>query len=586
MEGDTPENQDFQDASITDQSAVEASVSSTYKVLGRFGDASGAGVLVHNTATSGRAHGVEGITDSEQNEPAGVYGEATTGSGTTYGVEGITQSPNQNATAIRGISPHGDGDGVIGIARNGGIGVGALTDSSSQVGMLALNTDTAGQAIAHRAKTSSGVAGSAAVVGDAESNSGLTYGVEGRTASPDGYGLYTPDDARIEGTVDTNETDFVVESGSTTTGDATNVIHGHASNRATSGVVGGVIGGGGYDDGSTVEPNWVVDDYGTVGGGRGNRAGASGAATALLATVGGGETNTASGENATVGGGLSNDATVSGTTVGGGKFNEAEGVGATVGGGVNNTVLSGSDYASIGGGRLNDASGTYATVPGGLANEAGGESAFAAGQYAAAEDDNAFVWNDGSGATDGSGSQTDQFSSSTSDSTSSVVGSSTVNVKTTGGIRIITTGDNSAVTWIPGGSAGWSSNSSRGEKTNIEPVDPQAVLDGVTELDVSTWEYAHRDGGGQGMRHMGPMAEEFHAAFDVGASDTGINSINADGVAFAAIQGLTQKLEEKDDRIETQTERIDDLEAENEQLRERLAAIETQVGADPALAGD
>jgi hypothetical protein len=69
------------------------------------------------------------------------------------------------------------------------------------------------------------------------------------------------------------------------------------------------------------------------------------------------------------------------------------------------------------------------------------------------------------------------------------------------------------------------------------------------------------------------MAEDFHDVVDVGTDDGSINSINADGVAFAAIQGLAERLDEK-------TERIDDLETENEQLRERIDAIEERLGMD------
>ena len=81
-------------------------------------------------------------------------------------------------------------------------------------------------------------------------------------------------------------------------------------------------------------------------------------------------------------------------------------------------------------------------------------------------------------------------------------------------------------------------------------------------------------------------------AFDVGSSEEHINSINADGAAFAAIQGLSAELDARDARIgalettvETQreeldekAERIDELEAENEQLRERLSAVEDHLG--------
>lgn len=116
-----------------------------------------------------------------------------------------------------------------------------------------------------------------------------------------------------------------------------------------------------------------------------------------------------------------------------------------------------------------------------------------------------------------------------------------IHVSAQGGFRFIT-GD-SSVTYISAGSTGWSTTSTRSAETSIPPVDSQAVLDGVTDMEASTWEHTAEDGSGQGVRHIGPMAEEFHEAFDLG--DTGLNSINADGVAFAAIQGLSQKRDER-----------------------------------------
>jgi hypothetical protein len=85
-----------------------------------------------------------------------------------------------------------------------------------------------------------------------------------------------------------------------------NVIGGVDGNAVTSGAVGASLGGGGAS--SFFQS--ITDDYGTVGGGRGNTAGNSGGATndAIAATVGGGEGNTATGSYATIPGGLSNSA--------------------------------------------------------------------------------------------------------------------------------------------------------------------------------------------------------------------------------------------------------------------------------------
>jgi len=57
------------------------------------------------------------------------------------------------------------------------------------------------------------------------------------------------------------------------------------------------------------------------------------------------------------------------------------------------------------------------------------------------------------------------------------------------------------------------------------------------------------------------MAQDFHAAFGLnGADDKHIATVDEDGVALAAIQGLNEKLKEKDARIEALEKRLADLE--------------------------
>lgn len=38
--------------------------------------------------------------------------------------------------------------------------------------------------------------------------------------------------------------------------------------------------------------------------------------------------------------------------------------------------------------------------------------------------------------------------------------------------------------------------------------------------------------------HLGPMAQDFHAAFNVGMDDKHMATVDEEGVALAAIQGL------------------------------------------------
>ncbi len=61
-------------------------------------------------------------------------------------------------------------------------------------------------------------------------------------------------------------------------------------------------------------------------------------------------------------------------------------------------------------------------------------------------------------------------------------------------------------------------------------------------------------------RHIGPMAQDFHAAFGVGEDDRYISTVDASGVALAAIQGLSQILQDKDAEIHELNARLSSLE--------------------------
>ena len=67
------------------------------------------------------------------------------------------------------------------------------------------------------------------------------------------------------------------------------------------------------------------------------------------------------------------------------------------------------------------------------------------------------------------------------------------------------------------------------------------------------------------------MAQDFHAAFGIGPDDKHIATVDADGVALAAIQGLNEKVEVRSQRSE---DRIQKLEAENAELKARLEKLE------------
>jgi hypothetical protein len=407
--------------------------------------------------------------------------------------------------------------------------------------------------------------------------------------------------------------------------DSTNsTISGGFNNQIANGSDAATIGGGeGNDIGRSARGA-------AIAGGVSNdiREGAS------YSAIGGGRANFVAATNATIGGGFSNiiwgDAGHS--TIGGGYFNRIEtfsgviagGVGnaifltapqATIGGGGNNLVYA--INGTIGGGFDNLVTGTAATVPGGSLNRAEGHCSFAAGCRARAVHDGSFVWADDTDATFTS-TAAQQFLIRASggvgighpfpDAPLHVVGGTDANL-TGGGTLVLGTviggrnvvldnneiqaRDNAAASTLflnaSGGNVSigtfsstarlrvvnatcngevWSNSSDRNLKERFEPVDARAVLAKVAALPISRWNYTNAPG----TRHLGPMAQDFQAAFGLGADDKSIATIDADGIALAAIQGLNAKLEAKEARIAA-------LEHSLAELRQALESLKRVNGA-------
>ncbi len=290
------------------------------------------------------------------------------------------------------------------------------------------------------------------------------------------------------------------------------------------------------------EVNVATWNYATVGGGHSNGAGGN------YATSAGGDSNVAQGSYPTVGGGQSNGASGNYATVGGGYTNAAgPNAATTVAGGWSNWASG--DTATVGGGGANLASGNHSTVPGGDSNTAQGAYAFAAGRLARAIQDGTFVWADSGDA---------EFAS---------IGANSFNARVSGGARFVNSGG-TGVQLAAGGNA-WAATSDRAAKEHFVPVDARAILQRLVSLPVETWNLKSQD---PAIRHIGPMAQDFAAAFAVGEDDTHISTIDADGVAFAAIQGLYQLVQDQNAQLAGRQEQ---LTAQQEQL----AAQDTEIAA-------
>jgi hypothetical protein len=310
--------------------------------------------------------------------------------------------------------------------------------------------------------------------------------------------------------------------------DATpSLVGGAAVNAVAPEAVGATIGGGGDAD----LPNSVSGNFGTIAGGRSNSASAS------FATVGGGGSNTASGDTATVGGGDDNRASGDLSTVSGGVSNTASGPYATVVGGRQNEATG--DFSSVLGGRLTTASGLYGTALG-FTSVASGESSLAFGTEVIADDRGAFVLGDSSGG---------GFASEAEDELAA---------RFAGGIRLRTSADSSTGCDLPAGSGDWDCTSDARLKHAFAPVEGERLLERLAAMPIATWQYRAEPGA---VRHLGPTAQAFRAAFGLGTGETTIGQLDAAGVALAAGQALAERADAADRRIAALERRLLALEA-------------------------
>jgi hypothetical protein len=141
-----------------------------------------------------------------------------------------------------------------------------------------------------------------------------------------------------------------------------------------------------------------------------------------------------------------------------------------------------------------------------------------------------------------------------------------------GGIKFYTTQNLSAGVEVAPGAGSWSSISDRNRKENFLALSGDDVLWRLRAVPVTTWNYRSQE---RRIRHIGPMAQDLHAAFGVGESDLLISSVDIDGINMAGVKAL-------DERTLLQAARIEALEAENSELKARLDRLEALIGGRAA----
>ncbi len=94
----------------------------------------------------------------------------------------------------------------------------------------------------------------------------------------------------------------------------------------------------------------------------------------------------------------------------------------------------------------------------------------------------------------------------------------------------------------------WTNASDINKKENFTTPDAADMLKKIAALPITQWRYK-----GTEEYHVGPMAQDFKAAFNLGTDDKSISTIDPGGIALLAIQQLIK---------------------ENETLRKRIEALE------------
>ena len=414
-----------------------------------------------------------------------------------------------------------------------------------------------------------------------------------------------------------------------------NVISGAFTNAVNAGAYGATIAGGGatFSDPnfSGTSQNQVTDSYGTVGGGATNRAGDFGTAfDSPFATVSGGFGNTASGQKSTVGGGEANTANGYDGTVGGGGYNRASGYGSVVAGGISNTA--GAFLAIVNGGQQSCAGGVGSWASGynakarlGNTTPGGGDGCVGVPSSGTDNgDEGTFVWADRSNESDFVSTGPNQFllraNGGVAFNTTPIGANAdlSVSARATGGdadadvylkarsgkeadiylrsadgmlvlnayqastdtriglgngtpvaARYLVTGANNAYLGTGGD---WANGSSRSYKEAFTPIDSADVLAKVERLSINSWQYKANAAG----RHLGPTSEDFHAAFALnGDDDEHISTVDADGVALAAIQGLAARTAlENEELRRANAEQQAQIDALTRQIAELAARLE------------
>jgi hypothetical protein len=145
-----------------------------------------------------------------------------------------------------------------------------------------------------------------------------------------------------------------------------------------------------------------------------------------------------------------------------------------------------------------------------------------------------------------------------------------------GGFRIYTNANLLSGVTIAANGSSWDVVSDRNRKRDFLAIDGEDILSRIRRLPISTWRYTAQGGG---IRHIGPMAQDWDRAFGLSGDSLTINSGDFDGVNLAAVQALERRTAQQAAEIAAQRAEIAALREQNRAVAERLARVEALLSA-------
>jgi hypothetical protein len=120
----------------------------------------------------------------------------------------------------------------------------------------------------------------------------------------------------------------------------------------------------------------------------------------------------------------------------------------------------------------------------------------------------------------------------------------------------------------------WQNASDVNRKHRFADVSGEDVLARLRTLPITSWTYKVES---DDVRHLGPTAQDFRAAFGLGIDERSIGTVDADGVALAAAKALEVRTTGQESRIQALEARNAQLEQQNAEMRARLERIEAML---------